>query len=203
MTRVEGLVVQLGIAVLVTLSIRAVHGRVDRVVDTLLFRERHEQEAALKRFAHAAQFYTAQAPLIRDAMDALTRFARVRAAAIFLPDGSNLSCAVSTFSAPTPYIDENDPAFVAMRAERTELDVHGLDTVFPGEHLYPMFLAGRTAGAIAIGPREGGEAIPPDIDAAIKRVAEAVTLTLAAIETSRVREEIAALQRRLDAWQPA
>jgi len=76
-------------------------------------------------------------------------------------------------------------------------------TALPGERIYPMVLAGRLAGAITAGTREGGEAMPPDIDDALKRVAETVTIALAAIETDSVRGEIALLRQRLEGMQPA
>ncbi|HLI96754.1 MAG TPA: hypothetical protein VKT72_11805 [Candidatus Baltobacteraceae bacterium] len=66
LTRVEGIAVQFGIALVVIVSVRAIHSRVDRAVDGLLFRTRHEQESALRRFATTLQFYTEQAPVVRD-----------------------------------------------------------------------------------------------------------------------------------------
>lgn len=197
MTRAEGVALQFLIALAVTVSAGFAHKRIDQAVDRVLFRTRHQQEEALRKFATTAQFYTAEDPLIRDAVDALTRFGRVEGAAVYLAMTSDMRCMASAFSDAAAVVDENDPAYVALRAHRDELDTHDVQTAFPGERLYPMVLAGRLAGALATGRRENGEAMPPDIDEAIRRVASAVAIALAAIESDRVREENATLRQRL------
>lgn len=197
MTRAEGIALQFLIALAVTVSAGVVHRRIDRAVDTVLFRTRHEQEEALRRFATTAQFYTGQQPLIRDTVDALTRFGRVEGAAVYLAAAEEMRCEASSFRGPAAAIDENDPGYVTLRAHRDELDTHDLRTAFPGARLYPMVLAGRLAGAIATGERESGEAMPPDIDEAIRRIAAAVVIALAAIESDRIREENIALRQRI------
>ncbi len=197
LTRVEGIAVQFGIALVVIVSVRAIHSRVDRAVDGLLFRTRHEQESALRRFATTLQFYTEEAPVVRDTVEVLVRFARVQGAAIYLPDGKRLDCAASAFPVRAPAIDENDPAHVELRAHHEELQVHGFSTSFLGARLYPMSLAGRLVGVVSTGERESGEQMPPDIDDAIGRVASALAVSLSAIESDRIRTENATLQARL------
>ncbi len=203
-THVEGLAVQFGIALLVIVSVRLVHGRVDRVVDSILFRSRHEQESALRRYATTVQFYTDEAPLIRDTVDALERFGRVQGAAVYVArSGGGLECAHTSFPATAPAIDENDTAFVEMRAHHEILNAHGRPTAFPGARLYPMILAGRIGGVIATGDRESLEEMPPDIDDAIAHIAAALAVALAAIETDRIRQQNAALQAQLTQALPA
>jgi hypothetical protein len=199
LTHVEGLAVQFGIALAVIIGVRLVHGRVDRLVDSVLFRARHAQESALRRFATTLQFYTEQAPLIRDTVDAMARYARVKAAALYIASaaGDGLDLAESSFSLAAPHVDYNDTALVEMRAHGEVLQAHGSPTAFPGERLYPMTLAGRVSGALVVSERESAEEMPPDIDDAIRHVAQAVAITLAAIEADSVRREIAALQARL------
>jgi len=58
LTRVESILVQFGIALVVTFGIRVVHARVDRFVDTLFFRKRHEDERAIRTFAREAAYIT-------------------------------------------------------------------------------------------------------------------------------------------------
>lgn len=197
LTRVEGIAVEFGIALVVIVSARIVHGRVDRLVDNVLFRDRHQQESALRRFATTLQFYTEQAPLLRDTVDVLVRSGRVHGAAIYLPDEKRIESAASSYPLPAPAIDENDPAYVELRAHRAQLQIHGVSTGFLGDRLYPMFLAGRLVGVISTGERESGEEMPPDIDDAIARVAAALAVSLAAIETDRVRAENALLHAKL------
>lgn len=198
LTHVESLVVQFAIAMIVIVSVRVVHGRIDRIVDSVLFRSRHEQESALRRFATTLQFYTEQGPLVRDTVDALVRYARVQGAAVYLPgDGTGLQQAASSFPIAASSVDHNDTAYVELRAHHEALQVHGVPTTFPGDRLYPMVLAGRIAGVVATGERESGEEMPPDINEAIERIAAALTISLAAIETDRIRSENATLHAQL------
>jgi len=69
---------------------------------------------------------------------------------------------------------------------------------FSTGHIYPMMLAGRLVGAICTGEREGGEAMPPHVDATIARIADAVAITLSAIESDFIREQNRVLRARLD-----
>jgi hypothetical protein len=165
----------------------------------VLFRARYEQETALRRFATTVQFFTAQTPLVRDTLSALERFGRVQGAALYLARGRSLDCIESTYSGAAPTIDENDLAFVELRAHRERLQIHGTETLFAGDRLYPMYLSGRLIGVISVGHRESGEHMPPDIDDAIERIASAVASALTAIETDRIREEKERLEARLSA----
>jgi len=197
LTRVEGIAVEFAIAIALIVSVRLVHGRVDRLVDNVLFRARHEQESALRRYATTVQFYTAQAPLVRDTLDALVRFGRVRGASAYIVTGAGLACVGSSHEATPPDVDENDPTYVEMRAHMERLQIDDAHTAFRGDRLYPLVLAGRLVGALATGVRDSGESMPPDIDDAIASVASAVAISLAAIETTQVRAENAVLHARL------
>ncbi len=203
LTRVESTVVDFAIALAVIVSARVVHARVDRAVDSILFRTRHAQELALVRFATTAQFYTSIEPLIRDTTDIVNQDALVDGSAVYLAlDGTLTNAGSSWLSAPAT-IEENDIACADMRAHQEPLDLHHLTTAFPGLRAYPMILAGRLVGVLCIGSRVGGEAIPPDIDRAVARIAEAISIAVSAIETDAIRMENASLQRRLSDLVPA
>lgn len=194
----EGAAIEFGIALVVIIFARLIHQRIDRAVDSLLFRARHEQEAALRRFATTAQFYTAVEPLAREAVDCIERSGRVQGAAIYVTGDVSLRCVASSFSSTANVIDLNDPGYVELRAHREPLDAAGVRTALPGARLYPMVLAGRSIGVIAVGERETGEAMPPDIDDALKAVAIAVGVSLTAIETAEIRQELVGLRARLN-----
>lgn len=197
LTHAESVVVQFAIALIVVVCAGTVHRRVDRLVDGVLFRSRHEQESALLRFATTAQFYTAEGPLIRDTIEAMVRYACVREVAMYLVRDGRIESIATTFSKTRPVLDENDPSLVEMRAHREPLDIEGKVTEVPGVRAYPLVLAGRLFAVLATGGRDGGERIPPDIDGAIQRICASVASALAAIETDRIRREYSALARRL------
>ena len=196
-THVEGIILQFGIALAVVVSIRLLHRRVDLMVDSVLFRSRHEQESALRRFASTLQFYTEESPLVRDTVDVLLRYAHVRGAAVYFAQDSGLQQVQSSFPVAAPEIDHNDAAYVELRAHNEPLLVHTMPTAFPGDRLYPMVRAGRMVGVIATGERESGEEMPPDIDDAINQIAHATATALGALESDRIRSELTTLRTRL------
>jgi hypothetical protein len=194
LSHAQSTAVQFGIALAVVLLARPVHRRVDVGVDNLFFRARHLQEAALREFASTAQFYTEPQPLLRDAADALVRYGRFDAAAIYLVDGIAMRSAISTFPRAVPAVDGNDPSVVRLRAKHQPLDLHNLTTALPGARVYPMELSGRLLGAVTVGERESAEALPPDIDDAIRTMVSTVTIALETIESARLRRELAQLR---------
>lgn len=196
-THVEGIILQFGIALVVTLSVRLLHRRADFAVDNVLFRARHEQENALRRFASTLQFYTEELPLVRDTIDVLLRYGRVEGAAMYLAGEMGLKQVQSSFPVAAPQIDHNDMAYVELRAHHEPLHVHRMPTALPGDRLYPMIRAGRIVGVVATGERESGEDMPPDIDDAIVRIAHAAATALGAIESDQIRSELSALRMRL------
>lgn len=197
LTHVEGALVEFVIAMAVIIFARIIHTRVDKLIDTVFFRTRHQQEAALRRFATTLQFYTEQRPLVRETAEILQRCGSVTGVAIYLTHAGTLELAASTWVETSGAIEENDFAYVELRAHRQTVELHGLKTTFPGARLYPMMLCGRLVGAVAVGERQGSEQMPPDIDQAIARVTESVAISIAAIETDAVRQENALLQQRL------
>ncbi len=66
-------VVGMVVALALGLSLRYIHGYVDRVVDNVLFRKRHDDEAALRRFAHESSYITDAATLPRGRCRTCTR----------------------------------------------------------------------------------------------------------------------------------
>ena len=196
-THVEGIILQFGIALAVIVSVRLLHRKVDLVVDHVLFRSRYEQESALRRFTSTLQFYTQDAPLVRDAADVLLRYARVQGVAVYLVRDTGLAQVQSSFPIAASEIDHNDMAYVELRAHHEPLLVHAMPTALPGDRLYPMIRAGRMAGVIATGERESGEEMPPDIDDAIKGIAHAAATALGAIESDQIRSDLTSLRTRL------
>lgn len=194
LTHIESIAVEFGIALVVILTARLAHRQVDRFVDNALFRTRHEQEAALLQFSQTVQFYTAHDPLVRDIVRYIVQYAGVREAALYLADDNGFTLQQSAFPRAETTIDENDSALVALRAHGKHLHTHDFYTAFPGTAVYPMILIGRVVGALALGDRETGEAMPPDIHEAITRVTSASAIALASIENERIRRELAELR---------
>ena len=196
---VESALIDLAIALIVVFSFRFVHLRVDRAVDNLLFRKRHEDEAALRRFEENAHFYTDPHALLRDALAVIKKRCEVASAAIYLRTDAGYEPAGSSFAAPSA-VDPNDAALVDVRAHRAVVDLTEQHSSVPGIRLYPMLVAADLAGFLTIGERDGFEEMPADIDRALTSLVISLAHSLHALkhaekeaEINRLRDQLASL----------
>jgi len=164
MNRTTNLVISALLALALGLSLRPIHGRVESFVDRVLFRKRHEDERALRAFAHEAAYFTEAAALVRETQRTIELHADVSVVALVLDDGAGQFGAIA----------ENDPAIVALRAWRKPVDLHTIDSQLQGEFAYPMVARGRLVGALVIGPKAGDESLAPDESETIARIAQSV-----------------------------
>jgi len=127
------------------LSMRYIHTYVDRFVDRVFFRKRHEDEAALRKFAHEAAFITDRSTLLERAAQEVRDHTDASDASILLFDSSTS-------------LDENDPAIVAMRAWHKPVDLHTQPhSALRGDMAFPMVSRGRLIGALLCAPKREGE----------------------------------------------
>jgi hypothetical protein len=82
----ESSAIQLGLAVVVALSLRPIHHRVDEFVDGVIFEARHRAANALHRFAEDCGEYQEADALLRTTLATLKMYGRVSECAIFLAD---------------------------------------------------------------------------------------------------------------------
>jgi hypothetical protein len=160
--------VSAGLALALGLSVRAIHGRVEAVLDNVFFRKRHEDERALLTFARETPYVTNAATLLERAAECLDRHA----------DASSVAFALDDERGRYGDVDENDPALVALRTTRKPVDLHAVPTDLRAEFAYPMLARGRLLGALVLGPKRSGEAYAPDESAAIEQMAAAIAGTL-------------------------
>lgn len=157
-----------GLALALGFSMRFVHARVDRVVDGVFFRKRHEDEEAIRTFAYEAPYITDAATLLERAASILDRHTNASFVEIVLQgvDGRFAG------------FDENDPAFVRLRATRKVADLHGLDSQLRGDLIFPMVARGNLRGVVVLGPRSSGESYAPDETAAIAQLGHSLGAAL-------------------------
>jgi hypothetical protein len=151
------------------LSVRVVHVRVDRFVDNVFFRKRHEDEQAIREFAREAVYATEPDALLKGAVEVLTRHADAASVSIDLDDGRGRYGDV----------DAGDPVILALRSRHKPVDLHGMETALRGEFAYSMAVGKRLIGVLVLGPKRSGEAYAPDESHAIAELAQAVGTTLA------------------------
>ena len=159
-------------------SLRFVHKWADRIVDVVLFRKRHEDEHAIRTFGEEAAYVSDRAILLERAHAVLTRHT----------DATSVAILVRGDDGCFGPADENDPAVLRLSVTHRPLDLHGFETAFAGEMVYPMVARGRLLGVIVLGERRSGELVPPDESAAIAHLAHGVAHALETLDHRRDRD---------------
>ncbi len=161
-THTENLVLSAGLALLLGLSVRAIHHRVDQVLDRVFFRKRHEDEEAIRAFAREAPYITNAGTLLERTSVVLGEHADASFVTVEIDDGRG----------HYGDVDENDEAIVSLRASHRVIDLHGMHgTRLSGEFAYPMVARGRLVGTLVLGPKRSGESYAPDESNAIEGLA--------------------------------
>lgn len=194
-SRAGSIAVQLAVALALGFSIRFIHRRVEHVVDRVLFRERHDAEAAIRALAHDASYITDAGVLLARCVQTIERYTHAHAG-VWIAEGSRYRAAATSFAA-APEIDENDAAAVAMRARRVSVHVRDCDSGFPGVLAFPMIVRGDLIGVLVCGHKASDETYAPDEADALASLAAAAGHALDALEVRDLRRRIAALEARL------
>jgi hypothetical protein len=195
-----GLFANAALALVLGLSMRYIHKRVDLFVDSVMFRKRHDDERALRAFAKEATFVTDT-----DALFDLT-IANVRAhtnatGAAILMNGDGAYRNVRGFGTVPSSASENDPAVLALKAWHNPIDPHRYETALAGDLALPIVARGHLHGVLLFEQRESGEAYAPDEIDALAAFAHGIgsaydTLVGRAAESNATVEAISALLDR-------
>jgi len=190
-----GMYVQLALALAIGIATRPLHDRVDRVVDDLFFRRRHEAERALRQFARDVAHIDDPAVLVQRTVDAVARAAELRCA-VYLTAGDGLQRAAASVRDAAPIeLDRNDGAVVRLLATRQPIDLHDVETALPGDFAFPMFARNRLSGLLVCdGKADGPAAYAPDELEAIGAVASAAGLALDLLRIESLERELESLR---------
>ena len=176
-------ILELGAALVLGLSIRPIHNRVDQWVDDLFFRERHAAEAAVRKFAHEALLITAQSDLIAKTVEVAQRNMRLSGCAFYTARDGRYVPLQSTFDIG-PSVSENDYAVLGMRTWHAPVDLHDTETQLPGELALPMTVRGKLAGFLLCGDKSSHEAFAPDEREALALLARDAGIALDSLRIS-------------------
>ena len=170
---VAGMVVALALG----LSMRSIHRYVDVFVDRVFFRKRHDDEAALRRFAGESAYISDRDILLNRAIREVLAHTDADDATILVRDDAR---GYATGGNGTrARIDPNDPGIVALKAWSKPVNLHSLeDSELRGELAFPMISRGDLVGALLCGPKRDGEAYAPDESDALLAVARGVGTAL-------------------------
>lgn len=188
---------QLGGALVLGLSVRYIHNRVDRYVDDVFFRERHAAEAAVRRFAREAPLITTPGELVRKTVEIAQSRMRLSACAFYARQGDSYVAMHSTFAGATA-VDENDYAILEMRTWHTAVDPHDRNSALAGELAFPMMVRGELTGFLLCGEKETREAFAPDERDALGVLARDAGIALDSLRVRIVERELTSLAAEAD-----
>jgi hypothetical protein len=182
---------ELALALALGFSLRTIHGKVDRVVDDLFFRDRHTAERALRTFAREVAYVTDPHVAVERAHAELLAHTGAASVSVYVADGTQAIRVDPAEGAAPDAVAVDDPALVRMRADRAPCDLTGLPTAFAGEWAFPMCVRDAITGTVVLGPKSNGEAYAPDEIATIETVALALGNALDALQTAALKAEVA------------
>lgn len=175
-THATSAVIGMAVALCLGISLRYIHSYVERFVDRVFFRKRHEDESALRRFAHEAAFISDRSILLDRTLQTVEEHTGAQGA-ILVRDGA-ASYAFAT-DGRRPEVSENDSGIVALRAWNEPIDLHEFPgSQLRGEFAFPMISRGRLVGVLVCGSKRDGEAYAPDESDALRTLAHGVGTAL-------------------------
>ncbi|HKU81018.1 MAG TPA: PDZ domain-containing protein [Candidatus Tumulicola sp.] len=201
------LVLEIVAAAAIGLSMNALHARLDRAIDVVLFRRRHLAEARIKRTAamlpHAMNKDFVNRALVHEAIES---FDLASAAAFVLDDdagGYARACAAGWGSADAAALDLDDRLVVHLRATRAPVHLTQLPwerTDVPSGAQQPLYAIPVTLGtrveAIALyGGHTAGEDLDPDERHSLRGLANGAALAYDHLAAADLRRRLEAARQ--------
>ncbi len=178
--------------------LNALHSRIDRFVDRVMFRKRHLAEARLERAArtlpHAQACEYIDETLVTEACDALD----LASAAVFRrADGRFERMRSNRWDARDATASGDDPLAVVLRAELETIDlseIHRAQSDFPAAVAQPLIaipfaVRHELAGFVLYGGHTGGEAIDPDEQRILTHLAQSAAAAYEYVHATALHDE--------------
>lgn len=176
--RAASLAVQLGVALVIGLSVRYLHTAFDRFVDHVLFAKRHHDEVTLRRFAQEAEAFTSVQTLLDRALQTVCDHSETRGAAIYLCGDARVEAVRASGDDFPQTLDRDDPLLVALRRWKEPIDTHTVKTALPDGMAFPMVARGNLIGVVACRTKRDSTAFAPDEREPLAEVAGGVARAL-------------------------
>lgn len=205
------LYISLAAALMIGFTFKAMHGRIEDVLNTVFFREQRRAEEALRRAARALANTSSEKTLVEFLIQEPVTVLGLSSAALFLAstesDGAFRRTAATGWSnREVERIDSEDPLIVALRADLAPLqldgrELHGID-VLPGGRktpslIVPLVMRGNVFGFVFYGCRSDGTGLNPDERSLLEAIARSAAAAYDHIDADRSRARIRTLEARL------
>lgn len=151
------LVFELGVPLVIGFSLEAVRKRLEELSERVFFRRKFMAEAALRAFSRHCGYIEHHDRLIEQALHELVTHSEAPAAAFYWRDEDGYTRRGEAGGAMyAGEVDLDDRALVALRAERSSVDLEVLDSKLGADGLLmPIIVRGELLGAVALANRPG------------------------------------------------
>jgi hypothetical protein len=194
-SHVTSAIITVGVALIIGVSLRTIHKRVDNIADRVIFRSRHQGVEALRKFGRRASFLTDENDLLEQTARALLDYAGAQSVALYF---ENDDC---DYVAAGHILSRYDPVVVALKDMRAPLFVDRHSTQISAEVVFPMLVRGELIGFAACAKRRMRETYTPDEIDAMNYALEHVAVQVDAIRTARLQAQIGEVQELVHAYE--
>ena len=162
-SRTTGFVVQVAIAVIIGLSLKPIHDRVDRIVDRTFFARRYAAERALKQLGTDVHFIRDRDRIVERVLREISQYIDVERVALYAREDVNEDFVLLDSYGEAPInLATDDDAVLRLIVDEAPLDLLGVATAIPGELAIPLAIRKSLVGVLALGHKRSGEAFAPD-----------------------------------------
>jgi hypothetical protein len=189
-SRTENALVQVGIALLLFVAARQMYDRIDRFVDRLLFRERHENEGALRNFARHVRLLDEERAIGDQTVQTICAHTDATWVALYRRDakGDYVLASRQGDTQPPSMVGRNDPAVLALRADGKVVE-NLRASALQDALLLPAIGARGLGEFLVCGPKRSGETYAPDERDALLQLAHGVAVAFDAVRLSELESE--------------
>lgn len=199
------------VALAIGFAMRAVHGRIERFIDNLFFREQHKAEAALQRASRALANTTSEKTVVEFLIDEPVVVLGLQSGALFLARGQEHTfvriAAVGWEQGHAESFEAEDPLVVTLRAELAPVQLEPrMLAAFHlpgGDRLHalvvPIVMRGTIFGFVFYGERKDGAAFTTAETDLLASIAASAAVAYDHMDADRARARIAALEQRISA----
>lgn len=190
--REANVLISAGIALAIFFVFHHAQDLVEKVIEGLFFRRWRENESQLKRFVRRAAYFTRPDALLDGLIAELRRFSS--GASVGVWQGQARGYVRLSSDGGAKRFDLDEPALVALRAEREPLDgdaAAALDAAL----VLPMTYRDELTGFVALGLKPNGEVWRPDERAALADAVQKIGLDLHALRLEALERENAELKQ--------
>lgn len=158
------LLLQGGSTLLLALVLRRVHGAVEHWVDRLFFRRQHHATGVLRQLARDCAHVERREALLDLVVTEVERQLAVPGVAIYARDGEGYRRIAARGRELPARVDADDRAFVALRSDREQAVLAGLDSALGGGIAVALPGPGGLAGALVCEARAVEQFSPDERD---------------------------------------